>query len=142
MANSRSYDGNYIRSFLRWTRLRNKSYNYPKPLGVHIEMKACVLIWEVSRTPKYILLWVVEIKFVVRSQPKPININAIHGLFQITTIFNLSILEINLEEYRLNLQLNSCIYNRYKEMIYLSYLMADICILDSLQEQRNLICRY
>lgn len=22
-----------------------KSYNYPKPLGVHIEMKACVLIW-------------------------------------------------------------------------------------------------
>ena len=132
MANSRSYDGNYIRSFLRWTRLRNKSYNYPKPLGVHIEMKACVLIWEVSRTPKYILLWVVEIKFVVRSQPKPININAIHGLFQITTIFNLSILEINLEEYRLNLQLNSCIYNRYKKMIHLSYLMADICILDSL----------
>lgn len=120
----------------------NKSYNYPKPLGVHIEMKACVLIWEVSRTPKYILLWVVEIKFVVRSQPKPININAIHGLFQITTIFNLSILEINLEEYRLNLQLNSCIYNRYKEMIYLSHLMTDICILDSLQEQRNLICRY
>ena len=66
-------------------------------------------IWEVSRTPKYILLWVVEIRFFVRSQPKPININAIHGLFQITTIFNLSILEINLEEYQLNQQIDSCI---------------------------------
>lgn len=33
------YDENYIRGFLKWTRLRNKSksYNYPKPLGVHIE---------------------------------------------------------------------------------------------------------